>query len=302
MHYDLAGAEHDVDHPGGAPAVRRTYLLCSNPRSGSTLLSEALHATGRLGTPIEYFDGTDAMLALVQRWGCRDLRCYVGCLRRRRTTRDGVLGVKMHWYQLQETTMALGLDPLLPGHAGQRRALAALLGEPQYVHVVRRDLDRQAVSWSVAEATGRWTDLDGTGAPPDVDYDFDAIDYCRRRLETAETAWRALFAAAGADPLEVSYEQLSDDYPGTVAAVARHLGAELEPDELPAPRLRRQSNERTERMVARYREERAARRGAAGPPSLRGDGLFGDAHLSTAALGGVPPLREGPGRDVRDPS
>ncbi len=74
-------------------------MLCSNPRSGSSLLAEALHATGCLGTPIEYFDRTGAMADLLERWDCPDVTAYIDCLHRRRTTVGGLFGAKLHWYQ-----------------------------------------------------------------------------------------------------------------------------------------------------------------------------------------------------------
>src|SRR6476469_291598 len=38
-----------------APAAIRSYLIASTPRSGSTLLCEALGATGVAGLPEEYY-------------------------------------------------------------------------------------------------------------------------------------------------------------------------------------------------------------------------------------------------------
>ena len=282
MSYDLAGAEYDVEHPPGVKPLRRSYLLCSNARSGSTLLSEALHGTGRLGTPIEYFDGTDAMAALVERWGCADLACYVACLQQRRTAPGGVLGAKLHWYQLREVALASGCTPVAGVHGRERALLDLVFPHLQFVSVVRLDRDRQAVSWAIAEATSQWTDL-GDGSPrPEVEYDYAAIDDCRRRIDEGETGWAELFAAAGAVPMTVTYEGLAENYVEAVAAVAAFLGAELAPDELPAPRLRKQADERSERMVARYQQEREARGAAPGAtPPLRGTGLFADAHPQT---------------------
>ncbi|MPZ72243.1 MAG: hypothetical protein GEU74_03295 [Nitriliruptorales bacterium] len=282
MYYDLTAAEYDIHHAPGPSPARRSYVLCSNARSGSTLLSEGLHATGRLGSPIEYFDGTDAMCAMVERWGCRDLRCYVDCLHRRRATCEGVLGAKVHWYQLQEVALILGQDPLPGVHGRERGALKALFPAPQFVFVVRRDRDRQAVSWAIAEQTGLWTDLGNTGTPPAVPYDYDTIDDCRRRINAAEQGWTELFRAWGTEPLTVTYEQLVDDYRGTVGQVVRYLGVDLDPAGLPEPRLRKQANEHSERLVERYLEERAARRAEPGSqPPLRGTGLFEDSHPST---------------------
>lgn len=94
--YDLAGPEHDTVATG---PPRCAYVLCSSPRSGSTLLAEALTAVGA-GVPIEYLDPTNAMAVCWRRWGCRSLEGYVHALHRHRTTPAGVLGVKVHWYQL----------------------------------------------------------------------------------------------------------------------------------------------------------------------------------------------------------
>src|SRR5215207_8545306 len=36
--------------------AKRSYLVCATPRSGSTLLCEALKSTGVAGVPAEYFE------------------------------------------------------------------------------------------------------------------------------------------------------------------------------------------------------------------------------------------------------
>ena len=80
--YDLAGPVLDVERSAGAPL--RTYALCSSPRSGSSLLSEALTFLGSAGSPIEYFDPTNAMRVVWCRWGCGSLADYIDSLHRRR--------------------------------------------------------------------------------------------------------------------------------------------------------------------------------------------------------------------------
>lgn len=261
MFYDLALGTYDVDRPPGPSPVRRSYLLCSNPRSGSTLLSEALHGLGMVGTPIEYFDGDDTMLACTQRWGCENVRCYVQCLHRHRTTPEGILGAKLHWYQLQEMTFAL-YSQRLPGvHGRQRWALAEVFPECSHVFCIREDKDRQAVSWAIARATGHWADLGIKGPAPPVAYDFDAIHACRIEIDAAETGWRELFEVEGICPLTVTYEELAADYRETVAAVARHVGADLQAGDIPAPRLRKQSNEHSRWLLEQYLQERESRFG-----------------------------------------
>lgn len=50
MSHDRAGDGHAATEP------TRSYLVCATPRSGSTLLCEALLATGVAGRPREYFE------------------------------------------------------------------------------------------------------------------------------------------------------------------------------------------------------------------------------------------------------
>ena len=50
--YDLTLAGADCPRWDGPP--RRSILICSHPRSGSTLLGEAIRFAGGLGCPLEY--------------------------------------------------------------------------------------------------------------------------------------------------------------------------------------------------------------------------------------------------------
>jgi trehalose 2-sulfotransferase len=249
MAYDLSGPAYD--RTGPAPGVRLPYLLCSMPRSGSSLLSEALSATGRLGVPIEYFDRTDTFAELYARWRCRSLEEYISTIRRRRVTDDGVLGVKAHWFQLEQLADELGRTPA--------ELIVEQFTGAHLVRVRRRDVLRQAVSWAMAQQTGVWgvrTDDDERAAQSPVGYDAALIDTCCRRIVEADRRWQELFADLESTALEVVYEDLVDSYADTVITVAAHIGVALDPDDVAPPRLRRQADDRSELWLARYREER----------------------------------------------
>lgn len=317
MAYDAYDARYD--RPAGFPPVkvRRSLLLCSSPRSGSTLLADTLHQTGRLGCPTEYFDRTAAFAACYERWGATDMVSYVAALHRFRTTDDGLLSAKIHWFQLQWLSRELepgltvdrgsetsggetsgetagygvgdgdgvgdgeddpdgrptGADRAEPsserpeGTAVERAALDFVFPGCRYVRVTRRDRDRQAVSWAVADQLNRWSSDDprSTKTIADFVYDFDTVDRFRRRLDEDEARWDELLAAMGVDVLTVVYEDLLRSYPEAVAAVAAHAGVTLAPDEVPPPRLARQSNERSEQILALYRRDRERRHGR--PPA-----------------------------------
>lgn len=256
--YDLAGPAHDVDTGDGPPG--RSYLLCSMPRSGSSLLSEGLHATGRLGTPIEYLDRSNARAVLTERWGATSLAGYLRLLHRHRTTPEGLFGAKLHWFHLADLTAELVAEGLVGADAvwRERRAAALDVFAPNATAVLltRRDHVRQAVSWFVADRTGRWSSVDGRGDPTrPVAYEARAIERRRRLAAAGERAWSGLLSAMGVDVAEVAYEDLVVDYEGVVRSTARHLGVDLPVTPLAPPRLRRQADDRTEELVERFRAE-----------------------------------------------
>ncbi|MGH3666582.1 MAG: Stf0 family sulfotransferase [Egibacteraceae bacterium] len=241
---DLATAAFDR-HPGHDGPPRRSYLLCSAPRTGSTLLLGALWETGRLATPTEYFDPTATQRWLMHRWGVRDLAGYVRLLHRRRTDAAGLFAAKVHWFQLVELARGLGLEPAA--------TVDRIAPSCRFVHVRRRDRDAQAVSWAIAEQTGRWGRRSGErDAVETVAYDAEHIADCRRRIDAAQAGWSALFAVLDVAPCDVVYEDLVADYAGTVARVADFLGVPLDPAQAPPPQLRRQADERSAAMLARW--------------------------------------------------
>lgn len=264
MTYDLADASYDRTPAHDGPPVR-TYVICSTPRSGSSLLSEALTllggvGAGGLGVPIEYFDPTATQRWLWRRWACQSPGSYVDQVRRRRTSADGVLGAKLHWFQLVGLAGSLGRSPAA--------ALRMALDRPTIVYVCRRDRDAQAVSWMIAEQSGRWGRWRGHGAgdlqqrgagDAGVRYDATEIQRCRDRIASDEAGWEALFEAEGLDPLPVIYEEFVASYADTVAAVASHLGRPTGAHEIAPPRLRQQADERSQAFLARYRAEGGTR-------------------------------------------
>lgn len=235
--YDLAGPEYDRAAP--AELSLRSYVLCSSPRSGSTMLSEALAFSDRAGVPIEYFDPTNAMRVIRQRWGCRSLGAYIDELHRRRCSANGVFGLKIHWFQLASVSRARSGDAA----AGRLPALAETLDRlapaATIVRVVRGDRRRQALSWARAERTGRWSarSADHESPPPVPPEEVD--DY-ERRLAAEEAGWDRLLDHLGRASMVVRYEDMCEDFAGTVRAVGDYIGCPLG-DDVPAPRTVRQS-------------------------------------------------------------
>ena len=264
--YDLASAEHDYPEWEGQP--RRTVLLCTHPRSGSTLLGEALYFAGGLGCPLEYFHA-GFRPSFARRWDAPDFDTLSAAVRRHRTTPDGTLGVKLFWRDIEE--IARDADPELERFANVPPSdvpaayyvklavhVARLFPNPQFIHLWREDCLRQAISAVLAVDTGRWRLIPGAThdeAAVAAPFDAERIERIMAYSDFCHGHFRNLFVAMGATPHMLTYEALTADYDATVRAVLRHLGSDAEPR---APRMLRQADGASEAMVLRYLRERAA--------------------------------------------
>jgi len=265
--YDLTTEEHDYPEWVGPP--KRTLLLCSHPRSGSTLLGEALYFAGGLGCPLEYFHG-GFRPGLAKQWGTQTLAEHAREVHRRRTDPSGTLAVKLFWRDIAH--MAMELEPARFGADFDKvppedlspedyRHIAGLL-EPilpssSYVHLSRRDRVRLAVSSLTAAQTGLWREIPAMGEQPasgTAEYDFRRIDALVGMADFSHAHWRNYFAAIGASAWPTTYEQIAADYEGSVRDLLDHLGSDAE---VPPIRMRRQSGARNEAFVLRYLRDKS---------------------------------------------
>ena len=92
--YDLVTAE--ADYPAWSGPPRRSIAVCTQQRSGSTLLGEAIHSAGGLGCPLEYFHA-GFRPAFERRWETATFRDYLDALYRFRTDPGGTFSVKLFW-------------------------------------------------------------------------------------------------------------------------------------------------------------------------------------------------------------
>jgi LPS sulfotransferase NodH len=226
--------EHRVE-----PVV--SYMICSHPRSGSSLLCELLANTLHAGMPAEYLR-PDRMAMLKRRWGAETLDDYLHALVEHKTSPNGVFGLKAHWAQYA------------PIADGEPNGLPAGL---RYIHVSREDRLRQAVSWVRALQTGSWSTVTGPELAPAV-YDRQDIERKIARIEQEEAAWERFFETHAIAPHRIAYEELAEAPEPTTRAALAFLGVDLPADfRFDAPLMERQADELSERWVARYRAESA---------------------------------------------
>ena len=223
-----------------------SYMICSQPRSGSSLLCELLANTLHAGMPAEYLR-PDRVTMLKRRWGVETLDEYLRALVERKTSPNGVFGLKAHWGQYA----AIQADP------DQAAVFAGRFPDLRFIHVRREDHLRQAVSLVRALQTGSWSTVTGPETAPAV---FDREDIARKmaRVQQDEAAWEQLFERTGIASHRIAYEELANAPEQTARGVLEFLGVELPPDLLfDAPLMQRQADDLSEEWVARYLAETA---------------------------------------------
>jgi LPS sulfotransferase NodH len=232
----------------GAAGVDRTFFVCSTPRTGSTMLGNTLAETGLVGRAGEYFGEVfrrDVVPGLTRR-GFDDY--LVDCARHARGT--GVLGVKLHWDQVDVFVHLLRLRRGLRG-ASDAEVISAVFPAPRYVWLTRDDTLAQAVSWWRSMGSGKWTD--GRPATGEAVFDADGIAGRERRIEEHTDAWRRWFEQNCIEPLAFSYEQLAADPTATIRETLAFVGVAVPPDLAVRPSTERQADELSEDWIRRYR-------------------------------------------------
>jgi LPS sulfotransferase NodH len=265
----------------------RSYLICSTPRTGSSLLCDALAATGVAGRPEEYFqfrartgfprrpqeyfegaqDAAEIFEILGPRTRVEDEESrfdpsrftryedYLTWALEEGTTPNGVFGAKVMWGYFNG--FVTGLRWAVPGR--QRLAVCDLAPSVfpnlRYLSVTRRDKVRQAVSLWRALQTWSWSSEQSDEGDHLV-YSHAAIAHLIRDVEAHEDEWRAYFRAAEVEPLTVVYEDLAVRYEETVREILRHLEVpEADTVAIAAPRRGRQADDLSRLWADRFRVE-----------------------------------------------
>lgn len=263
------GAEHDLPEYLGKP---RTYIIASTPRTGSNLLCGLLGGTGLAGAPLEYFN-PGHMRSLLERldsatprerlrrwrhrnakgwtwlgirgWGEREIRHYLRLVQRKRTTPNGVFGIKAHHRQVERVFLENGFAP------------EDFLEAPPYLYLTRRDQLAQAISWLKARQTWSWQQA---GDASQTRFDFDLLRKRLERIHRQEDGWKRYFIEREIEPLRLVYEDMVKDLDGSIRRVLSWIGVDAPPDlAVPAPTTRKLADDESRRWADRYREEEARR-------------------------------------------
>jgi LPS sulfotransferase NodH len=264
---------------------RCSYLICATPRSGSTLLCEALINTGLAGRPeeyfeslkgsgrprrpLEYFTGMEDTELIALLGGSEgpppayttdtDYGEYLARTIEQATTPNGVFGAKVMWGYLDDFVSNLRTISQY-SHLPVPQLFAAIFPNLHYITVIRRDKVRQAVSLWKAIQTQAWK-LDEDEHPGEqshhqpLTFNFAAIDHLKRQLEVDEAAWQQFFIQNNITPFTVIYEDFVSAYEETALQILRYLDIAIPDRPFSARRMKQQADALSEQWIQRYHEE-----------------------------------------------
>lgn len=224
--------------PDISPKRYEAYVICTSPRSGSTLLCGLLSATRHMGAPDSHFHTPS-----VDRW----LESYA--LRREDFASDqeamgaifaaaldrGRGGTDVFGLRLQRGSFDFFMEKaatLYPDAQSGVDHVEAAFGPTLFIHLTRPNKVDQAISRVKAAQTGLWhkaqdgRELERSSGPQDPFYDAAAISEHVAELTAMDVAWRDWFDCEGVAPLRISYDDLSRDPTSALRSVLGAFGAD----------------------------------------------------------------------------
>lgn len=244
------------------------YVVCTSPRSGSTLLCQGLAQTGRAGMPGEFFDHREQVIGFwMKRFGISERSEFADKIVEATSTPNGVFGTKLHWTTHADMHRAF-CDSLAQHFADARRRslnelLLAKFSSVRYIWLRRRDKVAQGISHFRATRSDFWQISKGRigekrAGDDAVEFNFRAIDRTIAWAHEYDRQWKNYFAHHGLTPLQLSYEDLIASYDACIRAVLDFL--DIPHADLPEvePPLERMADLKSFAWARTYREIAAA--------------------------------------------
>lgn len=219
--------------------VRRSILLASTFRSGSTFVAELLRHNGIVGASIEKFNSiweASAAPDRVFRQTALDIAL---------TATDGLFAAKIMWPHRNDLAHCLRLE------RADDRCVADSFPEAKWIWVKRSDKVRRGISFWRARKSGRWHVFD-TSTEPTVDYDFDEIRESYREMLTHDICWEDFFAHAGIEPFVIEYESFNRSLQVQLRKLLKYLGITPRRKLITEIELKKQRDEYTEVIYDRF--------------------------------------------------
>ena len=222
-------------------AHHQSYIICTSPRSGSTLLCKLLQKTGKAGMPESHFHNPSISNWLSNHKLSREefatepaaLSAIFEAARRRGAGNTGVFGLRLQRPSFEFFMKQLGV--LHPELSSDMERIETVFGKTLFIFLTRQNKLEQAISFVKATQTGLWhmapdgTELERLSAPQEPVYDPNAIAKQFSRTTAFDEGWKTWFAAQKIKPLRVTYDELSANPQATLSRIIGRLGVNYEP-------------------------------------------------------------------------
>jgi len=247
--------------------MARSYVICTTPRSGSTLLCNLMKSTGQAGQPESYFRQQSIRYWIEQlNVPVQDIaaepeidNAYLEAIRREGAGNTDCFGLRLMWESLDNLSNCLeGFYPDLSDDAAR---FDIAFGQPKYLHLSRGDKVAQAVSLLKAEQTGLWhigsggVELERTGPPCTPVYDRARIAKIVTDLELQYAGWTEWFEKYRLNPVRINYETLSASPKLVLAGILSALGIAPEISTNVEPATAKLADEVSAQWISRYHAE-----------------------------------------------
>ena len=232
------------------PAI--SYFICATPRSGSTLLCEALRNTGLAGNPDEYF-GPMHVARWNEKWKTDTGGEYLQRVLEHGTGMNRVWGAKvMRLYWQNFLSLLRGVDGSV--NKTETVLLDTFFPHLKYIFMTRRNKVQQAVSWlKFLQGSAWFWEKEDPQKLENLEFKPEVIDSFLQQTAIHESAWLDFFELAGVRPYVVVYEDFVEAYEETAQCILDYLGIEC-PNGLTfgERRLKKQADALSDEWVQRY--------------------------------------------------
>lgn len=226
-----------VSFTGSAPEFKgRLILLAFTNRSGSTLLGEYMRQTGMIHGLGE-FSNHDFVIRQMEKAQLNSFPDLIRHLNKGRKPHQ-IFGIKASWDQI---TMLV------------RWNIPAMFEEVRVVHISRRDILAQAISYAIASQTKQWTSTQKTNGSEPV-FDANALDLIMAEQQSQDARIRLVCQLFDIPNYAMTYEGLCANPTGHMRAVLTFCGVPRPKWEAVTPQLKKQAGLVNERFRDAYLE------------------------------------------------
>ena len=225
-HAARIGAHFGPDnHPSQPPLPARLVGLCFTNRCGSNYLAELLAATGAVNLAAEVLH-FESVIPISTQSNISSLRKYLASM--------------MSWNAIGGNYVTKLATAFLPALETAGLLDDALAGAA-FIHITRRDRLGQAISFEIADQTGRWASYQ---SPSDRQPRFSRyrIERIMANLAADDAYLGKFFTLNNIVPLSIVYEDVLADPLAAVARVLEFLGLPWSAPDQTKIRTERQSD------------------------------------------------------------